>query len=125
MQTVPRRDETHEATLSGKVLITGTGFLVCAGMWAILGFFRYEGGMGVAAAIDLTLRGLHAIVGLLIYRRVRNIWYVGMALSGIAMAATLPNHYYFPLGANGILGVLLYLSRSEFPDAAVTAQRPH
>jgi hypothetical protein len=60
----------------------------------------------------------------LIYLRARNIWYAGLALSGIALAATLPNHYYFPLGANGILGILLFLSRSEFPDSQTSSQPP-
>jgi hypothetical protein len=118
MRPVPRQRQVDEETLPGRVLICGTGFLVLAGMWAILGFFRYEGGMNSAAIIDLVLTFVHIIVGVLIYRRTPAIWYVGLALCGVAMAATLPNHYYFPLAANGILGVLLYLSRNDFPDVA-------
>ena len=117
-----RPDRQEESTLSGRILICGTGFLVAAGMWAILGFFRYEGGLTTAAIIDLTLTAVHAVVGILVFRRVHNIWYVGLALCGVAMAATLPNHYYFPLATNGILGALLYLSRPDFPDVRLASQ---
>lgn len=117
MQTTPQYDSVPETTLSGRVLIVGTGFLVAAGMWAILGFFRYEGGMTGVSMVDLGLTAVHAVVGILVFRRAKNIWYVGLALCGIAMAATLINQYYLPLGTNGILGALLYLSRSDFPEA--------
>ncbi len=119
MESVPGHEQTTGGTLSGRILISGTGFLVAAGMWAILGFFRYEGGMGAVAAIDLTLTVLHAIVGIMVFRRVRNSWYIGLAVCGIGLFATLPNHYYFPLGINGVLGILFYLSRPDFPDVAV------
>ncbi len=122
MSTVPQHEQIETSTLSGRVLICGTGFLVAAGMWAILGFFRYEGGLTTAAFIDLVLTPVHVAVGVLVYRRTQSIWYVGLALCGIAMAATLPNHYYLPLATNGILGVLLYLSRRDFPDAQLTDQ---
>ncbi len=120
MESVPGHEQTTVATLSGRILICGTGFLVAAGMWAILGFFRYQGGMGTVAVIDLTLTVLHVIVGIMVFRQARNIWYVGLALCGIGLFATLPNHYYFPLGVEGVLGILFFLSRTDFPDAAVT-----
>lgn len=122
MGTVQRHDHVESATLSGRILICGTGFLVAAGMWAILGFFRYEGGLTNAAFIDLALMLVHVVVGILVYRRAQAIWYVGLALCGIAMAATLPNHYYLPLVTNGVLGVLLYLSRADFPDMQTTGR---
>lgn len=123
MGTFPQQDQVDDGTVSGRILICGTGFLVAAGMWAILGFFRYEGGMTGVSIIDLTLTVLHVIVGVLVFRRARNAWYMGLALCGVAMAATLPNHYYFPLATNGIIAVLLYLSRPDFPDVQLAGRR--
>ncbi len=116
MNTIPHQETAQEGTLSGRILICGTGFIVAAGMWAILGFFRYEGGMTGVSMVDLALTAVHVVVGVMVYKRARNIWYVGLALCGVAMAATLANGYYFPLGTNGLLAVLLYLSRPDFPD---------
>lgn len=116
MRSIPRPDQAEVGTLSGRILICGTGFIVLAGMWAILGFFRFEGGQTTAFVIDFVLMLVHVMVGLLVFRRTRAIWYVGIALCGVAIAATLPNHYYLPVGANAILGALLYLSRLDFPD---------
>ncbi len=124
MRTVPGQDQGEPGTLSGRILICGTGFLVASGMWAILGFFRYAGGLHAAGIIDLVLTIANLPVGVLIFRRAHGIWYVGLALCGIGMAATIPNHYYFPLAVVGILCLLLYLSRGDLPDMQLSGSAP-
>ena len=121
MRMVPGQDQGEPGTLSGRILICGTGFLVSSGMWAILGFFRYAGGLHSAGFIDLALTVANLVVGILVYRRAHGIWYVGLALCGIGMAATLPNHYYFPLAVVGILGLLFYLSHADLPDMQLSS----
>jgi len=124
MRPVPRYHRYEPDTLSGRVLICGTGFLVTSGMWAILGFFRYAGGLHSAGFIDLALTIANLVVGVLVFKRAHNVWFIGLALCGIGMAATLPNHYYFPLAVVGTLGLLLYLSRADFPDIGVNRAAP-
>ncbi|MGA7672868.1 MAG: hypothetical protein WBW04_20800 [Nitrolancea sp.] len=119
MRTIPAQDRGEPGTLSGRILICGTGFLVASGMWAILGFFRYAGGLHSAGYIDLLLTIANLAVGVLVFKRARGIWFVGLALCGIGLAAVLPNHYYFPLAVEGVLGLLFYLSRADFPDMAI------
>jgi hypothetical protein len=116
-------DQAETSTLSGKILIAGTGFIVGSGMWAILAFFRYGGGHNSAMMLDLVLAVLHLVVGLMILRQVRNSWYVGLALAGIAVAATLPNGYYLPIVADGITGALLYFARADFREFHVLRSR--
>jgi hypothetical protein len=110
-------DQTETSTLSGKILISGTGFIVGSGMWAILAFFRYEGGFTDVFVLNMALAVLHIVVGLLILRQTRNSWYLGLVLAVISVAATLPNHYYYlPIPVDGITGLLLYFSRWDFRD---------
>ncbi|HVX29288.1 MAG TPA: hypothetical protein VHA53_02325 [Nitrolancea sp.] len=109
-------DEAETSTVSGKILIAGTGFIVGAGMWAILAFFRFGDGNNGAMLLDLTLAVVHIVVGLMILRQVRNAWYVGLALAGISIAATLPNGYFLPIAVDGITGALLYFARSDFRE---------
>jgi hypothetical protein len=110
-------DQTETSTLSGKILISGTGFIVGSGMWAILAFFRYEGGFTDVFVLNMALAVLHIVVGLLILRQTRNSWYLGLVLAVISVAATLPNHYYYlPIPVDGITGLLLYFSRWDFHD---------
>jgi hypothetical protein len=73
--------------------------------------------------LDLVLAVLHLVVGLMILRQVRNSWYVGLALAGIAVAATLPNGYYLPIVADGITGALLYFARADFREFRVLRSR--
>ena len=109
-------DQAETSTLSGKILIAGTGFIVGSGMWAILAFFRYGGGHDSAMTLDLVLAALHLVVGLMILRQMRNAWYIGLALAGISIAATLPNGYYLPVVEDGVTGALLYFARADFRE---------
>jgi hypothetical protein len=116
-------DQAETSTLSGKILIAGTGFIVGGGMWAILSFFRYGDGNSGAMTLDLVLAVLHVAVGLMILRQMRNAWYVGLALAGISIAATLPNGYYLPIVEDGVTGALLYFARSDFREFRILAGR--
>jgi hypothetical protein len=117
-------DQTETSTLSGKILISGTGFIVGSGMWAILAFFRYEGGYTDVFVLNMALAVLHIVVGLLILRQARNSWYLGLVLAVISVAATLPNHYYYlPIPVDGITGLLLYFSRWDFRDMRLAHDR--
>ena len=109
-------DQAETSTLSGKIMIAGTGFIVGSGMWAILAFFRFGDGHTSAMTLDLVLAALHLVVGLMILRQVRNAWYIGLALAGISIAATLPNGYYLPIVEDGVTGALLYFARSDFRE---------
>ncbi|HEX7101547.1 MAG TPA: hypothetical protein VF201_02775 [Nitrolancea sp.] len=112
-------DQAETSTLSGKILIAGTGFIVGSGMWAILAFFRYGDGHNSAMTLDLVLAVLHLVVGLMILRQMRNSWYIGLALAGISIAATLPNGYYLPIVEDGVTGALLYFARNDFREFRV------
>jgi hypothetical protein len=117
-------NQEETTTLSGKILISGTGFIVGGGMWAILSFFRYKGGDFGVGTLDMALMFLHVALGLLILRRVRGCWYLGLALAGVAVAASLPNHYYYlPVPVDGVTGLLLYFSRWDFPDMQLVRDR--
>ena len=116
-------DQTETSTLSGKILISGTGFIVGAGMWAILAFFQNEAGHTGVAITDLVLTALHVVVGLLILRQTRNCWYFGLALAGVAVAASLPNSYYLPVVEDGVTGLLLYFTRWDFRDMRLARGR--
>lgn len=109
-------DQAETSTLSGKIMIAGTGFIVGSGMWAILAFFRFGDGRTSAMTLDLVLAALHLVVGLMILRQVRNAWYIGLALAGVSIAATLPNGYYLPIVEDGVTGALLYFARSDFRE---------
>jgi len=117
-------DQNETSTLSGKILISGTGFIVGSGMWAILAFFRYEGGITDVSVLNMALAALHIVVGLLILRQARNSWYLGLMLAAVSVAAALPNHYYYlPIPVDGVTGLLLYFSRWDFRDMRLGQNR--
>lgn len=121
---VNKLNQVETSTLSGKILISGTGFMVGSGMWAILAFFRYEGGITGVSVLNMALAALHIVVGLLILRQTRNSWYLGLVLAAVSIAASLPNHYfYLPVPVDGVTGLLLYFSRWDFRDMRPAHER--
>lgn len=99
--------------IPGKVLISGTGFLVTGGMWALLGFFRYEDGHMDLATINSALVVAHLIIGVAILMRMRWSWYAGITLALAGIIASFFNEYYLPLVGDGVTGILLFLTRNE------------
>lgn len=101
------------STISGRVFISGVGFVVVAAMWALIGWVRYSDGDSAVAAINAALFVAHLAVGVAILLRVRAVWSIGLLVAAAGMIATVPNAYYLPLFPSGVIALLLFLSRAD------------
>lgn len=111
-------------TVSGRIVLAGTGFMVSATVWALLGFVQLERQNLTLAWLDLALVVLHLVVGPLILRRVRVAWAAGLALAALSLVACVFNGYYLAVIADGVSGLLLFLSRDDFqPDETEPSDR--
>ena len=108
-----RQPTQEHGAYSGKVFISGVGFLVAAAMWALLAYFRLRGDENSVVAIDAALSLLHLGVGAAILSRQRLAWYAGLILATAALVLTLIDGYFLPVVTDGVLTVLLYLSRGD------------
>jgi hypothetical protein len=107
------RERTGEATLAGKVLITGIGYLIVATMWGLLAYFQRRDGDMSVTTIDAALSAAHLVVGVLILARLRVAIYLGIVVAGVSIGLTVLNRYYLPVFTDGVLAVLTYLIRND------------
>lgn len=107
--TIPGQPESF----SGKVLLAGTGFMVTAALWGLLGFVQAVWQHSDIAIFDLALAVLHLAAGAAILRRVRYAWAAGLILAAIAIGGTVINDYYLAVVADGVSALLLFFSHAE------------
>ena len=108
------RREPHEAELfSGKILISGVGFLVLTAMWALLSFFQYYDEHPELGTANVVTAMLHFVTGLAILFRRPLAFYAGLALAVAAIGLAVANGYYFPIVPEGSLAALLFFSRED------------
>lgn len=114
---IEQRRGAPEPTYSGKVFISGVGFIVTGALWALLAYFRHRGGGIDVVSIDATLSLLHLIAGVAILKRLRPAWYAGLAIALAGIGLTLVDGYFLPVICDGIIAFLLFFSRGEYFDS--------
>lgn len=107
-------DRADTPTISGRVLLAGTGFLVSSTIWALLAAAQYHYfGNHLLGLLNVVLMLAHFVVGPLILMRKRIGWPLGLCLMVIALIACVLNGYYLAVIADGVSGGLLYFSRAD------------
>ncbi|HLI52128.1 MAG TPA: hypothetical protein VKU87_10040 [Thermomicrobiaceae bacterium] len=110
---IPVEGHHEETPYSGKVLLAGTGIMVSATIWALLGWIQGYKGSHELAVLDCVLVALHLIIGPIILKRFHIGWALGIALTIVAVICTIVNGYYLAVAADGISGLLLFFCRTE------------
>lgn len=112
---IPADNHHSEGPYPGKVLLAGTGIMVSATIWALLGWIQgHKEGSPELEILDLVLVALHLIIGLIVLKRYRAGWAIGIALTIVAVVCTILNGYYLAVVADGVSGLLLFFSRAEY-----------
>lgn len=112
---IPADGPHEQVPYSGKVLLAGTGIMVSATIWALLGWIQgHKEGSPELEILDVVLVALHLIVGLIVLKRYRIGWALGIALTIVAIGCTVVNGYYLAIVADGVSGLLLFFSRAEY-----------
>lgn len=109
--------EPATTTISGKVFIIGTAFLVTGAAWALMSYYQLAGGSRPVGTIDVLLVVIHLFAGLLVYRRVPYTLPLGLVVVFLGLAAALLNDYPLLLVPDGLTGLLLILGRRELKRA--------
>ncbi len=105
--------EPATPAMAGKVLVTGTAFLVTGAAWALMSYYQFVGGDRSIGTIDALLAVIHVFAGLLLYRRVPYSVLLGLVVVLLGLAAAFLNEYLFLLVPDGLSGLLLILSSRE------------
>lgn len=107
-------DRTDTPTISGRVLLAGTGFLVSSAIWALLAAAQYHYfGNHLLGLLNVALMLAHFVVGPLVLMRKRISWPLGLGLMVIALVACVLNGYYLAVIADGVSGGLLFFCRAD------------
>lgn len=99
---------------SGKIIVSGGGFLMAMAAWAYVGFEEFSAGHQQLGILYATLVLLHAVMGILILLRLRAAWVPGLVLAVTAMGIAIFGHRFPLSGFDALAGVLLFLSRADF-----------
>ncbi len=109
-----RGPRPEPATYSGRVLISGVGFIVAAAMWGLFGYFQHAHATTAETAAEVGLVVGHFLVGAGVLTRLRVAWAVGLAVALLGIIASpLTAAAWFPASVDLVVGLLLFFTRDD------------